>query len=42
VDVRALEDGDMRKTQLVKDGRHAEALAGEWRVKAEAAGWIGD
>jgi hypothetical protein len=39
VDVRALEDGDMRKTQLVKDGPHAEALAQEWLAKDEAMGW---
>jgi hypothetical protein len=39
VDLRAIEAGDMRKTQLVKDGPHAEALAQEWREKAEAAGW---
>jgi len=37
--VRALENGDMRKTQLVMDGPHAEALAQEWRDKAGAAGW---
>ena len=39
VDVRLLEDGDMRRTQLVKDGPQAEALALEWHEKAEAAGW---
>jgi hypothetical protein len=39
VDVRALEGGDMRKTQLVKDGPHAEAQGVEWRAKAEASGW---
>jgi hypothetical protein len=39
VDVRVFEIGDMRRTQLVKDGPHAEALADEWRAKAEAVGW---
>jgi hypothetical protein len=39
VDLRVLEAGDMRKTQLVQDGPHAEALAAEWRAKAEATGW---
>ena len=29
IDVRALEDGDMRRTQLVPDGPHAEVLAEE-------------
>lgn len=39
VDVRALEDGDIRKTQLVKDGPQAEILATEWKRKSEATGW---
>jgi hypothetical protein len=39
VDVRALENGDIRRTQLVKDGPHAEAWGEEWRKKAEGAGW---
>ena len=39
VDVRALEAGDIRKTQLVKDGPHAEALADEWKDKAAGSGW---
>lgn len=39
VDVRALESGDMRKTQLVKTGPEAEALAQQWRYKAEEQGW---
>ena len=38
VDVRVLEAVDIRKTQLVKDGPHAE-LAAEWKNKSEAAGW---
>jgi hypothetical protein len=40
VDMRLLEDGDMRRTQLVKDGPHAEALATDWRAKAEERGWL--
>lgn len=39
VDVRALEGGDLRKTELVSDGPHAEALAEEWSRKARATGW---
>jgi hypothetical protein len=39
VDVRVFESGEMRRTQLVKDGPHAEALAHEWRQKAEAVEW---
>ncbi len=39
VDLRVCEAGDMRRTQLLKDGPAAEALAGEWPAKALAAGW---
>jgi hypothetical protein len=39
VDVRAFENGDMRRTTLVKDGPTAEALADEWQSKAIGAGW---
>ena len=39
VDPRVFEAGDMRRTQLVKDGPAAEALADEWRVKAQGVGW---
>lgn len=40
VDVRALEGGDMRRTQLVPDGPQAEALAQAWWEKAERVGWV--
>ena len=39
VDLRLLEDGDVRRTQLVKDGPHAEALAHELRCAAKMLGW---
>jgi hypothetical protein len=39
VDVRMLEDGDVRRTQLVRDGPQAEALAEDWHGKALALGW---
>lgn len=39
VDVRVFESGDMRRTQLTKDGPQTEALAQAWRTKAETAGW---
>jgi hypothetical protein len=39
VDMRLLEGGDIRRTQLVKDGPQAEALAEYWRTKAVARGW---
>jgi hypothetical protein len=39
VDVRMLEDGDVRRTQLVPDGPQAEALAEYWRTKAVTLGW---
>lgn len=39
VDVRVFENDEMRRTQLVKDGPAAEALAEEWRTKACAVGW---
>jgi len=34
VDVRLLEDGDVRRTQLVGDGPQAAALAAEWLEEA--------
>ena len=40
VDVRLLEDGDMRRTQLVGDGSKAEALAAEWKAAATGLGWV--
>jgi len=40
VDVRLLEDGEMRRTQLVIDGPQAEALAEKWRGAAEKLGWV--
>ncbi len=39
VDVRLLEGEELRRTQLVKDGPAAEALADEWRVAALKLGW---
>jgi len=39
VDVRMLEGGEMRRTQLVKDGPHAEGLAAGWKSKAQTTGW---
>ena len=40
IDVRLLEDGDVRRTQLVKDGPQAEQLAGEWQGAAVKLGWL--
>lgn len=40
VDVRLLEDGEVRRTQLVGDGPQAEALAEEWRGAARKLGWV--
>ena len=39
VDMRLLEDGEMRRTQLVINGPKAEALAAEWQDAAIALGW---
>jgi hypothetical protein len=39
VDVRLLEDGDVRRTQLVSDGPQAEVLADAWKTAAQKLGW---
>jgi hypothetical protein len=39
IDVCLEENGDMRRTQLVKDGPHAEQLADEWQDAAQKLGW---
>lgn len=39
VDVRPLEDGEMRRTQLVTDGPQAEQLADQWLGASASLGW---
>jgi hypothetical protein len=41
IDIRMLENGELRRTQLTKDGPQAEALADQWRAAAIKLGWIG-
>lgn len=40
IDVRLLEDGEVRRTQLVKDGPQAEQLAQQWQGAAAKLGWL--
>jgi len=40
VDLRLLEaDGSFRRTQLCKDGRAADELAGDWKLALVRTGW---
>ena len=39
VDLRLLDGGDIRRTQLVRDGPQAEAMAEDWHGKALSLGW---
>jgi hypothetical protein len=39
VDVRLLEDGDVRRAALVKDGPNAEQLADDWWTAAARLRW---
>lgn len=39
IDLRVFLNDDLRRTQLVKDGPRAEALAAHWKLQALEHGW---
>lgn len=38
--LRLLENGDIRRTELLRDGPSVDARSGEWREKLRDVGWI--